>query len=275
MRMVLACALLLNTGCGSGLIFGFFSSPSVLDSGIPPDSISGLRIWLRADSADITITTGVTAWADRSGNGNVFSQGTAADMPVYTASDSLFGNQPVVEFDGVSDSLSDATLNSGFLTQEATWIVVFATDPGQPNGSLLSMGIAGTPVQNNGWRLDVVQNGGYFPRCYGLNGGAAASTPDVASYLIGPATVGTCVWGQASGNLTVFSGLNVGGVATSPDMITGGGFNRMSLGSTNTSGGYFKGKIAEVIIYNRVVSAVELLSLSCYLRNRYGNVGLC
>ena len=53
-------------------------------SGFNPKSISGLYAWYdAADATSITLATGVSSWADKSGNGRTCSQATGANQPAY------------------------------------------------------------------------------------------------------------------------------------------------------------------------------------------------
>ena len=61
----------------------------------------------------------VSLWADQSGNGNDVSQGTAADQPLWNASDADFNGQPSIEGDGVSESITAVT---GLLTAQPNTI---------------------------------------------------------------------------------------------------------------------------------------------------------
>lgn len=66
-----------------------------------------LQIWVRADMG-ITIGTGVSAWADQSGNANDFVQGTGGAQPAYSSSDSTLGGRASVQGDGSSDLMTNA-----------------------------------------------------------------------------------------------------------------------------------------------------------------------
>ena len=54
----------------------------------------------------------VSNWADQSGDGNDVLQGTAADQPLWNASDSNWNNNPSANFDGVSEFLASAAFAS-------------------------------------------------------------------------------------------------------------------------------------------------------------------
>lgn len=64
-----------------------------------------LHFWLRADSAGLSDGDPVDVWPDVSGNGNDFSQPTAAERPTYVFNG--IGGQPSVEYDGSDMSLVD------------------------------------------------------------------------------------------------------------------------------------------------------------------------
>jgi hypothetical protein len=68
---------------------------------------SDAELWLKA-SLGITIGTGVSAWADQSGNGHDFPQATGAAQPALEATG--YAGKPSVLFDGVDDVLVNTTL---------------------------------------------------------------------------------------------------------------------------------------------------------------------
>ncbi len=69
----------------------------------PLTILGSLAWWVRADLG-ITIGTGVSAWADQSGNGVNFTQGTGTAQPALVAS--AINGQPAVQADGAGDSLA-------------------------------------------------------------------------------------------------------------------------------------------------------------------------
>jgi hypothetical protein len=83
--------------------------------GFNPKQISGLAAWYdAADSASITIQTGVQQWSDKSGNGRNLVQNTTNNQPLH-GSVTLNG-KPAVTFDGSNDSLRVAfTLNQPYM----------------------------------------------------------------------------------------------------------------------------------------------------------------
>jgi hypothetical protein len=77
-----------------------------------PKNIEGLLLWLRSDKG-VTSGSGVSAWADQSGNGYNATQSTSGKQPLLTASE--FGTIPGVVFDGIDDFLEiDSSIVSYF-----------------------------------------------------------------------------------------------------------------------------------------------------------------
>ena len=74
-------------------------------SGFNPKSISGLYAWYdAADATTITQATGVSSWADKSGNGRTCSQATGANQPAYVLAGQNGKN--VIDFASASKSMS-------------------------------------------------------------------------------------------------------------------------------------------------------------------------
>ena len=72
----------------SGSETGFTPSPV-----FSPLDIAGASLWLRADLG-IIVATGVSAWTDQSGNGNVFIQAVPGNQPNYTTN--VYNGEPAV-----------------------------------------------------------------------------------------------------------------------------------------------------------------------------------
>ncbi len=86
-----------------------------------PKSIANLSLWLDAsDSSTITSATGVSIWADKSGNGRNATQTTGSKQPVRT---STINGRSVITFQGVDDTMSVANV-ANFNTSSQTIIVV-------------------------------------------------------------------------------------------------------------------------------------------------------
>src|SRR4051812_19518760 len=90
--------------------FGLGTGAAGGSSAFAPTDISGLKLWLKADSLSLNDGDAVTTWTDSSGNSNTASQGTAANKPTYKTA--VLNALPVVRFDGSNDYLGVAR-NSG------------------------------------------------------------------------------------------------------------------------------------------------------------------
>jgi hypothetical protein len=90
-------------------IFFVGNNPSTSSTTFTPASISGLSLWLDASSG-ITAEDGgaIASWTDRSGKGNNAVQATAGNRPLYRATGGP-NNKPCVEF---------ASANSQYLTAD-------------------------------------------------------------------------------------------------------------------------------------------------------------
>ncbi len=61
---------------------------------------------VRADLG-VTIGTGVSAWADQSGNARDFTEVTGLSQPLWSATVATFNDQAAITFDGVDDQLTN------------------------------------------------------------------------------------------------------------------------------------------------------------------------
>jgi hypothetical protein len=76
-------------------------------------TLSRPALWFdAADASTITVSTGISEWRDKSGNGRHISQSTSAFQPIY--SQTLINSLPAVVFDGSNDYLSTTSFPTSF-----------------------------------------------------------------------------------------------------------------------------------------------------------------
>lgn len=105
--------------------------PTGASSGFDPNSISGLKLWLKADSGPVKNGGGspsdgdsVTTWTDKSAIGNSVSQGTVANMPLYKTG--IQNGLPGILFDGSNDTMTK-TSPTGLFSTSFTFFSVIRT----------------------------------------------------------------------------------------------------------------------------------------------------
>ena len=228
----------------------------------PPSD--GLQVWLRADAGVTTSTGGaVTGWADQSGNGNDATQPDDAVAPVLTSNvinghpTLVFGtNAPYLE---VSDAGTAFTTNSFTILAEARF-ADFAS-----YRQLLSK-TTSSPA-----------NAAPFDWWFGPNSG-------VPNGYIGDGTTFNTVGATlaaAAGEFGTY-GLGFDGKSLSHilDMVTDGtgavsvapasGGNPLRIGQRDDGVTQMAGDIAEILIYNKALSANDQSNAVVYLSGKYG-----
>lgn len=220
-----------------------------------PTNLSGAVIWLRADLG-ITIATGVSAWADQSGNGNNATQATGANQPLFVANSTMNG-RPSVRFNGVAQVLSTTT---GATTTDHT-IIVAGKWVALPAAQKAFIDFGDGAAAGNGssiGSLNVGNNNWYGYAGYGLPTGVVFDTsPHVWSKTYtgtGPLTSG--FYDRAADSTDAVRTYAAGSAV-------------ISVGANPGSAVFANFEMAEVVIYNRVLSSAERLSVENYMKSRY------
>ena len=237
-----------------------------------PKTISGLTVWLKAD-AGITKDGSnlVSDWTDQSGNGNNFSQSTAGNKPTYTAS--AQNGLPAIVFDGTNDYLTTAATVT--LGNYSTFVVasrsVWAnlSNSGIWGHNFAAAGTAGRAFGVVGGAFNWWQNNELFS-CG--NGYGASQTP----YAVGP--LGTLtnnsyhLISAGNGTANSFARKDKTSIArATTNAACTSSATRISLGTwyLAASSDFWSGGIAEVLIYNSVLSSTDIASVENYLRNKW------
>ena len=229
-----------------------------------PPKAPGCLLWLRADLG-ITLAAGssnVSAWADQSGSNNNASQGTGANQPTYVAN--AMNNLPALKGDGANYYL----VTSAFTIGAAATMVAVVQPSAAPQGAyvrLLDQGISNAyylGVNSTGAKYKLIVNNTTTP--YGVAEGGTVSVP------VAPANgnaIITATYASPTGSLYV------NGTVVASDSFTAPTPTSLQLYImqcyANAFSEFWNGYLAEVIVYNRALSAGELTQMHRYLGARY------
>lgn len=222
---------------------------------VDPRSYSGLSMWF--DASDTSTITGspVSQWNDKSGNNFHLVQPTAGQRPTTGA---VVNTRNCISFHGDTGATSQWMYVAGVTNTPNTVIVVFksATATWADWDGIFS------------WRSsssDKVSNSASSGGVYGKNGTALV-------YTTGTAT-GVKLNGL-DGNLTSFndfntgiaygSGITVANATYYTDDISPGGSNNFVVGADAfgaVGARHANGDLCEIIVYNRALEVIELLTI--------------
>jgi hypothetical protein len=238
------------------------SAGSCVAAGAVPGAIPGLRIWLKAD---VLSQAQVCTWPDSSGHGFDATQVTSTACPTLSATS--IGGMPAVSFDGVDDVLGNASATVGAEhTMCAVWRVnaeenegwVFALEPSDGRFSGFSHRRGGAP---NKLAIETASS----------NAGSSVTfvtssmPPDPTPYIVCGLVSG------ASGTQTSDLYVN-GSLDENPPMQDAAStVDRLgySVGRMTVWGGV-NADIAEVLVYQGVLSQGQREDVESYLAQKYG-----
>jgi len=223
-----------------------------------PADLSPL-FWVDADdSATITIATGVSQWADKSGNAYHLVQATGSAQPAV-ASGALNGLD-VVRFNGSSHRLAV----SSFPTAESAYSVYIVVDKAADPANASPKVGAWHGTSDGG-----VSNASHFPfsdgNVYESFGSSARKTvgnltPSLASARIWNVNSASGAWSTYLDGTSVFStGTNTVGMSST-----------FHVGSNGGSTVFLEGDVAEIVMFNSVLSTGDRQALEGYLAWKWG-----
>ena len=208
----------------------------------------------------------VTVWPDSSVSGNDAVVGSGG-APTLVANS--IGGQPAIRFDGVDDSLR---LPAGFQNFTAGMSLYVVAKPttltrafklvllGNGNG-LQNIGL-GRAGRTAGYQYFTSNSAGSFDRL-NTTSGLIAGQASLVSVLQAGGTVGRRSYAELSKNGVALLGKNV----WVPPVATRG---TNYIGKSYGTDALFKGDIAEILLYNRILTAAEQAAVKGYVSGKYG-----
>lgn len=217
-------------------------------SSFSPSDISGLLLWLKSESLDVLSDTDpISTWVDSSGGGFDATQSLTKRPTKQTV-----GGVSIARFDGVNDSLINATMTAIGTGDFHLFVVAYALT-GSVTVFTVGNGAGSNPLVSR-----VANNLYVNPLGSGTNvtdGAWALDTWKLIEVKEASGTVGAKFYGGSETTGALTTSTNAGYV----------------IGDySNTESQMFKGDIAEVILYNSIISGDNLTNIESYLATKYG-----
>jgi len=236
-----ASVTLIKRGSGDWYGYGDFDT-------FEPTEISGLEAWYDGDDVDTITFNGsdVAQWDDKSGNNRDVAQATPAEQPLYVTN-SLNGRSGL-EFDGVATNLVDTFS----LSQPLTYYLVgkFDTIP----GSTFPAFYFGTTSTDDARFFELSGNWYIFAGTGLSSSGGADTNPH---YFRNE-------YNSTSGKIIVDgSQVASGNVGTT-------GTTALTIGRNPNTNQPLDGKIYELLIFSKILSADEIAQMDTYLKIKWG-----
>jgi hypothetical protein len=245
-------------------------------AGQPPES--GRVLWLKADDGPQTeggqtASNGsrVARWLDRSGGGRHASQTATGQQP--TLADDGIGGLPAVRFDGLDDWLTNTTDNLAASGQPRTVLAVGRVAKEGRGGAILCFRRT-TAGGGTVFAAQHINLGGvYYVYSDGVNGAGNSTLPIDRFRMLHEPFVTTFVSRGADQKLLV----SINGQdqpvsqpgAVGPD-AGAAGFTIGSREDIPPGSQCWAGDLAEILVYERELSADELREAGAYLATKYG-----
>jgi alpha-tubulin suppressor-like RCC1 family protein/Ca2+-binding RTX toxin-like protein len=236
----------------------------------PVSEIEGMKLWLKADAGVTKDSSGyVSVWADQSGNGHDVSQTTSASQPQWV-SDATNG-QPVIRFDGSNDYLTGVT-TSDFKPTNITIMAVYKLTGTSFYPMLICQPkeISGWSFPEAAWALYIGNNGAARPLTQIYNGSTTTYSSGNTDVINRYAVIAMIYDGSVNS-------LYINGCLQSTQsqngLITYGPSNVFYMGAA-PYGGYLKGDVAELVVYNKALTTEELGVATTYLVSKYAPSGM-
>lgn len=212
--------------------------------------------WCRSDLGITLNGSTVSAWADQSGNGKNYSQGTAASQPTYTTN--LLNGYAGLVFDGTDDYM-DSTLDLPLVgtTPAFIWMIV-----DQDTWSTSDTFVDSVSTIN---KVKISQNGVGTPDIRQFNTSAVNVNSNLT--LDVPRRIEARFNNSTADYLKVGSS-NVTG-ANAGNAAVGTGRRLGAAGGTPAS--YSDIRVYEIAYFNVVPSGAQLTALDNYASARYGS----
>ena len=256
---------------------GFFASSGILNrrgffggvattAPFSPADITGLSLWLKADAGVTVSGASVTEWADQSGNGlDVVPDFATADITL-ASSVAKFNNKPAILFGVTNEEGAVGLYNNNPFIGKSVFLVYSLENVSGFEYSVI--------YENNGINVytsyDVGNGkfGGYFNAFFDSNTTSTLGTAYIRTVIAdddgeGDNPIDFYINGASDGSLVGSGFYNF-----RAEIVIGNGGAR-GAGPSPSINQPFQGYLAEVIVYDTVLTTPEREQVETYLNDKY------
>lgn len=234
--------------------------------GIQPSSISGLALWLKADSLSYASGAEVTTWSDASGNGRDFAtgNGSAGQIPTYVTG---FANGlPVVSFNGTNQYFQYPASTGLNPSQFTFFILHYPEDvaglrsPYTSRGSIPDLRGYYIYTGSSSSTSFVGIGGPTWVSLYSLTN-ITANTWYASEIMVDSQTFSASQNGLLQGQLSLLATPFKPNLTDASNPLSPA---RIGAGTSDAAPSlFFQGKVAEIMLFNRALSAGERQGIRC------------
>lgn len=209
-----------------------------------------------ANLSSIVIATGVSDWKDLSGNGRHLTQATSTSQPAYGSAS--FNARPGLTFDGVDDTMATSSFTVG--TVSSTFVAMTPTSVAGSNKDYVTSGSGGNETAHILYQSPTTIATGSLNLYSGVGIISGAN-----AILLNTPCIAAGITNGSSSEVRVNGTIIVSGNAGANSWINGIRLARQSSGTLYAAAIY-----AEVLIFNRAVSAASRQKIEAYLAWKWG-----
>jgi hypothetical protein len=223
-------------------------APLPSDTGFTPPALPGLHAWY--DAAQIAASDGdtIAQWDDESGNGRHLTVSAGAVGPVFKAG--VRNGHGVTRWPGVGALMQSPSFTA--LAQPWSAFVVFRAS----QGSRLSEQVLGTLGSGS---LQAASTGAYV-----LNGGVPGNLTTSGGVKLNQLVAITGLFSPALSSIRVN-----GTLGSTLETDATGTVTRWFIGASSVSSLGLNGDIAEIVLYNRLLTDTEAAQVERYLASKW------
>ena len=228
-----------------------------------PRAISGIGLWLRADSMALANGAAVNPWNDSSGNGNNFPGGGGA-----TFQTAVINGLPVVRIAGFGFGLGAGSPSGLYVNDSGSFFSVSKLN-GAPGTAVSILTLGGCPNGGRGFLFQGTTGKLSVTRYCNMDNLVFNTSPGFTNFRI---------HSILQNGTSLVNGYLDGSLDATNNTITapGQGYNNFGGGNyvyyiANSSGGTDFGNIdiAEILFYNVFLNATDMKKIHCYLSAKY------
>lgn len=248
-----------------------------------PSRISGLQLWLDSTTGLFDATSGgnavttnassVARWEDQSGNNRHATQSTAGFRA--TLRTSVQNSRNIIRFDGTDDFYTGiaSALQPANASAKFSFFIVCIPDLASRQAAYGGGGIIRGMAADNteGWYFGVRSTGKF---AFNQSSGALSCIVSTSTLTTNTPYIIGSIYDGSAGITTTQRVTNYFSSTTEADVLddgSGGWGAGQEIGRGYTSSSYyFKGDLCELVVYNSVLSSINIASVVDYLKSRWG-----